>query len=85
MLIHDNKPHIDWRLAVIEDLIPDNDGVGLHTVRAVRELFSYTLVDTKGRNFGSPLLFHYTKYRSNKKEFKECAKTAGFRSAHHIL
>ena len=27
MLIHDDKPHIDWRLAVIEDLIPGGDGL----------------------------------------------------------
>ena len=27
MLIHDEKPRIDWRLAVIEDLIPGGDGL----------------------------------------------------------
>ena len=46
---------------------------------------SASLCITRGGNFGSPLLIHYTKHRNNKKEFKECAKTAGFRSAGHIL
>ena len=27
MLIHDDKPCVDWRLAVIEELIPGGDGV----------------------------------------------------------
>jgi len=27
VLIHDDKPRIDWRLAVIEDMIPGNDGL----------------------------------------------------------
>jgi len=27
VLIHDDKPCIDWRLAVIEDLIPSGDGL----------------------------------------------------------
>ena len=40
---------------------------------------------TRSWNFGSPLFTHYARHRSNKKEFKECAKTAGFRSAGHIL
>ena len=33
---------------------------------------------TRSWNFGSPLLTHYARHRSNKKEFTECAKTTSF-------
>ena len=41
-------------------------------------------VSQEPETFGSPLLTHNTRHKSNKKEFKECAKTGGFCSAGHI-
>ena len=62
MIVHDDKPRVQWKLAVVEDLIEGGDGMvraahirmdKLKTTRPIVKLYSLEVSDNEVRNQAS--------------------------------